>query len=165
MERRICVFCASSNKVDQRYFKATEILATQLVNQNITTIYGGGLAGLMGHLANTILSQGGKVIGVLPRFMKNHHLKWGKDVALLITTDAVHYGDEEWGGKNYAPYGTDTIGYEKVIAHEHNIIDSSLVGGLTNDKANKFFNYTVDSADYHEYRWTCIISKEILIEL
>jgi len=86
--------------------------------------------------------------------MKNHHLKWGKDVALLITTDAVHYGDEEWGGKNYAPYGTDTIGYEKAIAHEHNIIDSSLVGGLTNDKANKFFNYTVDSADYHEYRWT-----------
>jgi TIGR00730 family protein len=89
MERRICVFCASSNKVDQRYFKATEILATQLVNQNITTIYGGGLAGLMGHLANTILSQGGKVIGVLPRFMEK--VEWGhKGLSELILVEDMH---------------------------------------------------------------------------
>jgi len=89
MERRICVFCASSNKVDQRYFKATEILATQLVNQNITTIYGGGLAGLMGHLSNTILSQGGKVIGVLPRFMEK--VEWGhKGLSELILVEDMH---------------------------------------------------------------------------
>ncbi|HUX52895.1 MAG TPA: AmmeMemoRadiSam system protein B [Williamwhitmania sp.] len=86
--------------------------------------------------------------------MKKHNLKWGKDVALLITTDAVHYGDQDWGGKNYAPYGTDSLGYQKAVAHEHVIIDSSLTGTLTIDRAKRFFDYTVDPTDYHEYRWT-----------
>lgn len=34
-------------------------------------------------------------------------LEWGKDFAIVISTDAVHYGDEDWGGKNFAVYGTD----------------------------------------------------------
>lgn len=40
-------------------------------------------------------------------------LEWGRDFCIVISTDAVHYGDKEWGGKNYAPYGTDSAGYAK----------------------------------------------------
>lgn len=36
----------------------------------------------------------------------------GKDFAIIISTDAVHYGDEDWGGKNFAFYGTDSAGYK-----------------------------------------------------
>ena len=37
--------------------------------------------------------------------LKDDGLKWGKDVAIVISTDAVHYGDEEWNGSNFAYYG------------------------------------------------------------
>lgn len=82
------------------------------------------------------------------------NLVWGKDFAILITTDAVHYGDEEWGGKNYAPYGCDSAGYQKAVAHEHEIIHNCFTGDLNKEKANRFYNYTVQTSDYHEYKWT-----------
>lgn len=85
---------------------------------------------------------------------KENQLEWGKDFAILITTDAVHYGDEDWGGKNYAPFGTDSIGYQNAIAHEHKIINNCLTGHLTQQGIQKFFEYTVNPTDYREYKWT-----------
>lgn len=72
---QICVFCASSAKVDQKYFDDTKKLAQLLVDAGITIVYGGGSVGLMGCLADTALAKGGKVIGVLPRFMDK--VEWG----------------------------------------------------------------------------------------
>jgi len=86
--------------------------------------------------------------------MKKHNLHWGKDVTLLITTDAVHYGDEDWGGKNMAPYGVDSLGYKKAVNHEHSIIDSCLTGNPTIERVKCFVDYTVQKDNYKEYRWT-----------
>jgi MEMO1 family protein len=82
------------------------------------------------------------------------NLSWGNDFALLITTDAVDYGDEDWGGKNYAPYGTDSTGYKQAMEHEHEILDNCFNGELTENKAERFFNYTVQDSDFREYKWT-----------
>ena len=90
----------------------------------------------------------------IAKAMKNHNLVWGKDIALLITTDAVHYGDEDWGGKNMAPFGVDSIGYKKAIAHEHGIIDSCLIGEPTSARIKLFVENTVLSTNYKEYKWT-----------
>jgi AmmeMemoRadiSam system protein B len=78
---------------------------------------------------------------------------WGRDFAIVISTDAVHYGDEDWGGKNYAPYGTDSTGYSQAIAHEHEIMDT-LSGILSPGKIKSFCDFTVDEKDFHEYKWT-----------
>lgn len=86
--------------------------------------------------------------------MNRHHLTWGKDIALLITTDAVHYGDEDWGGKNMAPYGTDSSGYSLAVKHEHEVIDTCLLGEAGMEKVSRFVNYTVQPNDYKEYKWT-----------
>jgi AmmeMemoRadiSam system protein B len=86
--------------------------------------------------------------------MEKHNLIWGNDFALLITTDAVHYGDEEWGGKNYAPFGVDSMGYLRAVEHEHEIINNCLVGELTEERIKRFFGYTVDPNNYMEYQWT-----------
>lgn len=72
---RVCVFCASSAKVDKIYFDQTQVLAKLLVDSGATIVYGGGSVGLMGCLADTALEKGGKVIGVLPRFMDK--VEWG----------------------------------------------------------------------------------------
>lgn len=84
----------------------------------------------------------------------NQQLEWGKDIALLITTDAVHYGCEEWGGNNYARFGCDSIGYNKVMAYEQEIITNCFTGELDNDKTDQFINYTVQPDNFKEYKWT-----------
>jgi hypothetical protein len=72
---RICVFCASSAKVNSEYFNQTRAVAEEFVGAGVTIVYGGGSVGLMGCLADTALSMNGKVIGVLPRFMDK--VEWG----------------------------------------------------------------------------------------
>ena len=91
---------------------------------------------------------------VLFNLMKQKNLNWGKDVALLISSDAVHYGDEDWGGNNYAPYGTDSTGNALAIAHEHEIIRTCFEGALTGEKIARFYAYTVNPDNFREYRWT-----------
>ena len=85
----ICVFCASSHKVDKKYFDVAERLANVLVENNITTIYGGGAVGLMGKLADTIIEQHGKIIGIIPSFMMD--VEWGhKKISDLIIVKDMH---------------------------------------------------------------------------
>ncbi|HEX5959692.1 MAG TPA: TIGR00730 family Rossman fold protein [Rhodanobacteraceae bacterium] len=71
---RICVYCASSNKADSRYRAAAFRLGEILAEGDHAIVYGGGLAGSMGALADGALSKGGEVIGVIPRFMAD--LEW-----------------------------------------------------------------------------------------
>ncbi len=66
---RVCVYCASSEKVDSSYHEAARRLGLLFARDNCTIVYGGGAVGLMGSLANGALEAGGKVIGVIPRFM------------------------------------------------------------------------------------------------
>jgi len=66
---RICVYCASSEHCDRAYHDAARALGRLLAQENCTVVYGGGAVGLMGSLANGALEAGGKVIGIIPRFM------------------------------------------------------------------------------------------------
>jgi len=98
-----------------------------------------------------------EIAGPLSRAIKkatvDKGLAWGKDFAIVISTDAVHYGDEDWGGKDYAPYGTDSAGYARAIANEKEIMDT-LSGTLVQQKLKSFCNFTVRENDFHEYKWT-----------
>lgn len=90
----------------------------------------------------------------LSDIMKKNQFIWGDDLAMLISTDAVHYGDEDWGGKNYAPFGTDSAGLIAVKNQELEIMNNCLVGEVTPAKIEKFINYTVQETNYKEYKWT-----------
>jgi AmmeMemoRadiSam system protein B len=78
---------------------------------------------------------------------------WGQDYAIAISSDAVHYGDQDWGGSNYAFYGADTAGYIAAVQHEWEIINT-ISDRLTPDKVRTFTTLTVDDKDYKQYRWT-----------
>jgi len=67
---RVCVYCASSEKCDRAYHDAAKRLGALLADAGCTIVYGGGGAGLMGSLANGALARNGKVIGIIPRFMR-----------------------------------------------------------------------------------------------
>jgi AmmeMemoRadiSam system protein B len=85
---------------------------------------------------------------------EKHKWKWGKDFAIVVTTDAVHYGNEDWGGVDRAYYGCDDAGNAKARAHEGEIIDSCLKGKVTPEKIRLFSDYTLNSDNYREYKWT-----------
>ena len=64
--RRVCVFCGSSPGLDPRYAAAAVDLARGLVARGLGVVFGGGSVGLMGVLADHVLSAGGSVTGVIP---------------------------------------------------------------------------------------------------
>jgi uncharacterized protein (TIGR00730 family) len=65
----ITIYCASSKKVDKKYFDNTILLADELFKRNVKIIYGGGAVGLMGALADRYLELGGSIAGIIPEFM------------------------------------------------------------------------------------------------
>jgi len=87
--KKVCVYCASSDKINEKYFEATRVIAKALVKNNTTVVYGGGARGLMGTLADTVIEENGRIIGIMPHFMKEvefHH----KDVNEFIFTADMH---------------------------------------------------------------------------
>jgi uncharacterized protein (TIGR00730 family) len=72
--RKVCVYCASSEKSDAVYLNAARRVGEILAENSIVTVYGGGAIGSMGRLAEGVLAKGGKIIGVIPRFMQE--LEW-----------------------------------------------------------------------------------------
>lgn len=71
----VCVYAASSKACHPDYHDAARRLGVFLAERQMDIIYGGGRVGLMGALADGALSCGGKVKGVLPKFMND--LEWG----------------------------------------------------------------------------------------
>ncbi len=89
MIKRVCVYCASSAKINKIYFDATEKLANYLADENIEVVCGGGSSGLMGKLADTMLSKGGRIIGIMPRFM--NEVEWSHSkLTELYLTETMH---------------------------------------------------------------------------
>ncbi|OJU53051.1 MAG: Rossman fold protein, TIGR00730 family [Bacteroidales bacterium 45-6] len=65
----ICVYCASSTKIDQAYVDTAKELGVLLAEKNIACINGAGKMGLMGAVSDATLQNKGRVVGVIPRFM------------------------------------------------------------------------------------------------
>ena len=87
--KRVCVYCASSRQCDPAYHDAAARLGRALARNQVTLVYGGGSVGSMGHLADAAIAEGGRVIGVLPRFMYN--LEWGhRGLSELLIVNDLH---------------------------------------------------------------------------
>ncbi len=72
--KKITVYAGSSNKCNKDFLKAASELGALLAEKEITTVYGGGKVGLMGNLADAILDNKGKIIGVIPEFLESIEL-------------------------------------------------------------------------------------------
>lgn len=85
--RSICVFCASSNAVDEVYLDAATDLGRCMGQAEINLVYGGASIGLMGSVARGVHEKGGKVTGVLPKFFKKKEIEYGEADELIVTRD------------------------------------------------------------------------------
>lgn len=87
--KSIAVFCGSSEGNDSLIIEAAVQLGELIAKEDITLVYGAAKIGIMGKIAEASLLNKGKVIGVIPEFLKLKevvHLGLNK----LITTDNMH---------------------------------------------------------------------------
>ena len=85
----VCVYSASSTKIDAVYFQAADTLGRLLAEHRIRLINGAGSIGLMRSVADAVLKNGGEVTGVIPRFMVEqnwHHT----GLTELIEVESMH---------------------------------------------------------------------------
>ncbi len=67
--RSICVYCGSSTGKGEAYVAAGHALGQSMAEAGIRLVYGGGTRGIMGAVAHGTLEAGGKVTGIIPRFL------------------------------------------------------------------------------------------------
>ena len=83
----VCVFAASSSRVDQEYGSDAALLGSLLAGAGIDVVFGGGGIGLMNKLADAVIENGGKITGVIPAFMQAEG--WGHNGVseTIVTAD------------------------------------------------------------------------------
>jgi len=87
--KRITVFCGSSSGTEEVYKEQATLLGKTLAKRNIELVYGGANVGLMGAVADGVLNEGGKVIGVLPDFMRSREIAH-QGLTELILVQSMH---------------------------------------------------------------------------
>ncbi|WP_339313233.1 TIGR00730 family Rossman fold protein [Paenibacillus sp. FSL M7-0896] len=87
--KSIAVFCGSSEGASPVYKESAILLGKELAARNITLIYGGATVGLMGAIADSVMQAGGRVIGVLPHFLKQREIEHTR-LTELIMVDSMH---------------------------------------------------------------------------
>lgn len=81
--KTLCVYCASSDRLDPKYPEAATRIGGELARRGWALVYGGGKTGLMGSVARGTKAAGGRVIGVIPEFMKAKELAFDEADELI----------------------------------------------------------------------------------
>ncbi|MED4041381.1 TIGR00730 family Rossman fold protein [Niallia taxi] len=87
--KKLAVFCGSSNGASKIYIESAKKLGKELAKRNISLVYGGASVGIMGAVADSVLNEGGYVIGVMPSFLDNREIAH-KNLSELIIVDSMH---------------------------------------------------------------------------
>jgi hypothetical protein len=85
--RSICVYCGSSPGADPAFLGAATAFGRLLARDGVSLVYGGGSNGLMGALARSAHEHGGRVIGVIPEFLKERELAFKGADEMIVTPD------------------------------------------------------------------------------
>lgn len=65
----LCVYCGSATGASSAYADAARALGREFVRRDIGLVYGGGSVGLMGAIADEVMANGGRAIGVIPEVL------------------------------------------------------------------------------------------------
>ena len=87
--KRITVFCGSSMGNNPIYGEIAFQLGVQMAKENLGLVYGGAKVGLMGKVADGVLSLNGEVIGVIPEFLKTKEVAYA-ELEDLRTVKSMH---------------------------------------------------------------------------
>lgn len=86
---RVCVFCGSNSGARADYESAARSVGEELLARGLELVYGGGNIGLMTIVADTVMRGGGRVIGVLPRWLESREVAH-RDLTELRIVSSMH---------------------------------------------------------------------------
>lgn len=89
MIKSVAVFCGASSGINPLYKEEATRLGKFIAENNYQLIFGGGKVGLMGVVADAVLQEGGKVIGVIPEFLLKMEVGHTALTELIIV-DTMH---------------------------------------------------------------------------
>lgn len=87
--KSICVYCASSLGSNPKFAEVAYEVGKVLAEYKIDVIYGGAKVGLMGKVAQGAQENGGKIIGIIPQFLKTKEVVH-ESLNELITVETMH---------------------------------------------------------------------------
>ena len=83
--RSVCLFCGSSDGADPQYVQAASAFGTATAEAGWRLVYGGGGVGLMGASARAAHEAGGRVVGIMPAFLRSRERLFD-DVETVVVT-------------------------------------------------------------------------------
>lgn len=89
MTKNLCVFCGSASGNSEQYVQQAKKVGELIASQNVGLVYGGATVGVMGTIADAVLSKGGHVIGVIPKSLVEYEVAHYK-VTKLHIVDGMH---------------------------------------------------------------------------
>jgi uncharacterized protein (TIGR00730 family) len=81
----VCLFCGSSNAARPDYLKAAHDFGQTLADEGARLVYGGGGIGLMGAAAKSAHAAGGKVLGVMPEFLRRNEVVYDEVETVIVS--------------------------------------------------------------------------------
>ena len=87
--KKICIFTGAAKGSDPRFAEAAHQLGQMLVSRNLGLVYGGGKSGLMGKIADAVISLDGHATGIIPKFLDSVEIAHS-EVTDLHVTDSMH---------------------------------------------------------------------------
>ncbi len=88
--------------------------------------------------------------GALAAELEARHWHIGRDVAIAISADAIHYGPDF----KQVSFGTGLEAYRQAVEKDHGLITGPLAGPISVDKARALYQTFVDPDHPDDYRWT-----------
>jgi uncharacterized protein (TIGR00730 family) len=81
----VCVFCASSRRLDRRWLDLADETGRELARRGHTLVSGGGCVGMMGAVADGARAAGGRTVGVIPQLLVERELADTRADELVVT--------------------------------------------------------------------------------
>jgi uncharacterized protein (TIGR00730 family) len=82
--RAVCLYCGSSNDADPAYLAAAAAFGRMLAADGLKLVYGGGGVGLMGAAAKAAHAVGGKVMGIMPEFLRGREVIYDEVETVVV---------------------------------------------------------------------------------
>ena len=134
----VCVYAGSRPGRHKEFVAAAEALGRGLAERGMSLVYGGGNVGMMGAMANAALTAGGRVVGVIPRFLVEREVR-RTDLSELHTVESMHERKAKMAELSQAfvvlPGGLGTLDetfeiltWRQLRLHDHPILIADIAG-------------------------------------
>jgi len=82
----VCLFCGASDGADPAYVQAAQAFGAAAAQAGWRLVYGGGGVGLMGAAARSAHEAGGRVLGIMPAFLRSRERLFDEVETIVVTS-------------------------------------------------------------------------------